>query len=387
MHPGARRRQHARGLALAVHKQHIAIHILGGRQRRTEFERRGPSRHQCHGVPAGGIDDGVGIALGCVPLFLRQRGHHRARCVQHRVAGVARQRGAPECLAHGIHAFVVLVRADQLAVRGDHHRPFGAIARGQRAAFLDEDIFQHRIENPLPVPVDHPVLAVGIGGDVQAMAEGLRNGDAGSAVPAFAGGRAVLFLVLDRGARGHAVRQVQGAHIVLERGADRIALAVDQQRTPVQRGHGQPDLDKVLHRVIARAHRHAAVLVDETPFALPLHGGQAVAEVAHRFENGLDRHAAVPVQKAPCMAAQGFVAGHSVDTFDGRRQQHRGASVGQVADAAVAEGIAAGDIVGGRIGAVRGFFQAIHMAGLRMHGQGRAQRGKGAGDLGGADHA
>ncbi|KAG0920792.1 hypothetical protein G6F57_023375 [Rhizopus arrhizus] len=87
------------------------------------------------------------------------------------------------------------------------------------------------------------------------------------------------------------------------------------------------------------------------------------------------------------MTTQRLVHGNAVDVLQGRGQQYGSAPVRQGADAAVGVGTDAGDVVGVGVGAVAAFVQAIHVAGLRMRGQRGAQRGNGAGESGGADHA
>ncbi|MNL23939.1 hypothetical protein D3C87_1453540 [compost metagenome] len=157
--------------------------------------------------------------------------------------------------------------------------------------------------------------------------------------------------------------------------------------TSVQRGHGQANFGIVAHAVITRRHGHAALWVDEAPLALPLHGGQSVAKVAHVLKDGADHQPAVLVQKSPGMAAQGLVRRHAAHRFQRGRQQHGGASVRQVADAAVGVGRVVRDVVDGGVVARARFVNAKHMAHLRVRGQGGAQRGQGAGDTGGADHS
>ncbi|MNQ98623.1 hypothetical protein D3C85_1143240 [compost metagenome] len=205
MQPRACWRQQARGHALVVNEQHIALHVLLGGQRRAQRKRRGTSRHQGHDVLARGIDDGVGIQVRGSPFVRCERGHERACGVQHCITGAARQLRAPECLAHEVHAFVVLAFADQLAVGAYQHSAFAAVTHGNRAVIPDRQVLQRRFEDPLPVPVDHTILALGVRGYVEALAKRLGDDDAGSAVPALSGSGAVLFLVSDRGPRGHAL--------------------------------------------------------------------------------------------------------------------------------------------------------------------------------------
>ncbi|MCY1505461.1 hypothetical protein D9M68_396780 [compost metagenome] len=384
MEPGARGGQQADGHALRVREQHVAFIVSGDGQVRAQRQGFAAARRQRHELAAGRVEEDIAVALGSVGLVRFQFGHGRARGIQDDVAAAAQFR-APEGLAQGRQVLIVLVLADRLAFRVQQHRAARAVGGGQHAFVArDGDVLVDGFQHPVPLLVHQPIPALVRHRDVQALSEGPGQLDAGIAVAALAGIGAVLQLVVHRGEGGYAVLQIEGRHALVQRFAHAIALAVDQFLAAVQRGHGQADFRKVLHRVELRPHGHPAAAIDEAPQALPFNGGQAVAEIAYRFEDRRDRQPAILVQEAPGVAAQRAVARHPAGAFQGGRQQHRRALVGQRADAAVDIGAAQARVQRGIV-VVGSIFQAGGVpAVLRLGGQGHAQRAQGAGKAGDA---